>query len=489
MKRFSIIIALFLTVCSMSSCMTTIESDLNNIELRISRLEERCKKLNEQLSNLSDLVSSLEQYDFITKVETLREMGSVVGYRIYFTNSDPITLYNGQDAETPVIGVAKGEDGVYYWTVKYPSSSEAEFIVDNYGVRIPTSAASPEFKIENGNWMVTYDGGEVWHNMGKATGNDGTSFFESVEDHGDYILFKLLNGTEIKVPTWASYEKLQEACKVANENLKSFTELASKISSELYASDVVPILNGTDTVGYRLYLSDGSNYAFYNGTATNAPVIGAARDPKNTSDSTFYWTIQYYGQDSWTWLLDEDGKKIQAASTQGKNVQLTVLPYGSEGKYYWAVAYGDGKTEFLLCDGEMVEATGEAPDGIVTRVIEMSDDRVFILLSNKEYVYIPLRSSITVTLDSPVVDGRLAMNASESVAFVCRVAEANERFDMLPVAQDGFYVSSNRDSNTEWTVTLTSPSNFAAPATSKLNLLIANGKGTIKTVSVTILHK
>ena len=170
-------------------------------------------------------------------------------------------------------------------------------------------------------------------------------------------------------------------------------------------------------------------------------------------------------------------------------VRLTVEPYGSEGKYYWAVAYGDGKTEFLLCDGNMVEASGHAPDGIVTRVIEMQDDRIFIMLSSNEYVYIPLVSSIPVTLTAPVESGRLAMNASETVSFVCIISKATPEYELLPVAQDGFYAVATRNSNTLWTVTVTAPASFSAPATSKLNLLAANGRGTIKTTTVTILHK
>ena len=49
--------------------------------------------------------------------------------------------------------------------------------------------------------------------------------------------------------------------------------------------------------------------------------------------------------------------------------------YGSEGKYYWAVAYGDGKTEFLLCDGNMVEASGHAPDGNLSQTNISRTDR------------------------------------------------------------------------------------------------------------------
>lgn len=489
MRKHLMLILLAFAALSASSCLNTYDNDLDVIERRIKSLEEKCQKLNTQIDALRQVVTNLEEYDFITKVEPVREGLKIVGYRIHFTHSGPITLLNGSDAGSPVMGVAKGEDGVYYWTVKYPGSEEAEFVLNNVGERIPASAASPELKIENGYWFVTYDGGKNWHNLGKATADDGVTFFSSVEQHDNYILFKLINGTEIKVPTWDSFKKLNDACDVANKNLASFSALAQALLKKVYATDIQPIVEDGKTIGYRLFLSDGTSYPFYNGTATNAPVIGSAQDPKNPSDTSFYWTIQYSGQDDFTWLLDENGQKIRADASTGQTVQLTLLPYGKEGKYYWAVSYGKGKPQFLLYDGQMIEANAQAVDGLITSVVSMSDNRVFVLLSSKQYVYIPLGTPITVTFDAPVVSGRISINASETVSFNCHVASGNAEYELLPIARDGFYAVATRVDDTTWTISLTAPSTFAASATSQLNLLISNGAGSMLTASITILHK
>lgn len=489
MKRLVLILSLTLAALLASSCLDTIQNDLNTLEHRIANLEEKCAKINDQIDALGQLVENLEKYDFITKVDPIREGTKITGYRIYFTHSDPITLMNGTDAGTPVMGVAKDDDGVYYWTVLYPGESQAQFVLNNYGQKIPASAASPEFKIENGYWFVTYDGGETWQNLGKATADDGVTFFSNVEQHEDYILFTLVNGSVIKVPTWTSYEKLTQACDIANKNLEAFTALAQALLDKVYANDIQPIVEGGSTIGYRLYLSNGESYAFYNGTATNAPVLGSARDPKNPSDESFYWTIQYSGQSTYTWLLDDKGQKIRADASQGLYVHLTVLPYGSEGKYYWAVSYGDGEPEFLLYEGEKVEASAEVPDGIVTMAVKMEDNRIFILLSDKQYVYVPLAPPIEVTFDAPVVSNKISMNASETVSFVCHVPSGTPQYELLPVARDGFYAVANRIDDKSWTITVTSPSTFAATATSQLNLLVSSGTGIIKTVTLTILHK
>ena len=111
---FIIISGLFL----LGGCTNSIENDLNVIERRIEKLEQRCKEMNTTLGGLRDIVEKLQDYDFITRVESILKGGRTIGYTLYFTNSDPVTLYNGTDAATPLLGVARGEDGVWYWTVQ-----------------------------------------------------------------------------------------------------------------------------------------------------------------------------------------------------------------------------------------------------------------------------------------------------------------------------------------------------------------------------------
>ena len=80
---------------------------------------------------------------------------------------------DGTDGFTPVIGVKKDSDGVYYWTL-------------------------------NGEWLQGEDGEKI-----KAVGTDGISesgdaacYFSDVEQTDDgYVIFTLANGTILKVPT------------------------------------------------------------------------------------------------------------------------------------------------------------------------------------------------------------------------------------------------------------------------------------------------
>ena len=92
-------------------------------------LQRLCNETNTNLSALQTIVTALQNNDYITSVDPLTENGKVVGYTIKFAKSNPIVIYNGKDGadgvdgNTPVIGVKKDTDGIYYWTL------DGEFIV------------------------------------------------------------------------------------------------------------------------------------------------------------------------------------------------------------------------------------------------------------------------------------------------------------------------------------------------------------------------
>ena len=482
-RRLSILFMLSALLLA-PACYKQAESDINVLERRIERLEKRCEEINTTIEGLRAIVSNVQKYDFLTRIEPITGInGETRGYTLYFTHSDPVVLYNGIDAETPVLGVAKGEDGVWYWTLQYPSEAEAHFITDNFGQRISTSAASPVLKIEDGYWKVSYDEGDVWYTLGKATGEDGKSFFESVKDKGDYVEFNLVNGTTIQVPTWSAFEKLQDKCKRANQNLESFTGLVSKYLERVYVENLYPILDKLDTIGFWIVLSDGRDYAFYNGTGTNVPEIGAREE--TAGSGVWFWTIRY-GTAAPQWILDEKGNKIRANAPEGLTPKLSLKQEGSDPAWYWTVAYGDGPEEYLLCNGKKVQASVDVPDTVVTSVVTLTEEIVRITLGDGLTADIPLATAITVTLGTPVKNNTLTMAARDTVQFSCTVASADKEVEVLPVAYDGFYASAQSKDHAVWTVKVISPNPFKKPSTGRVNLLVSNGRGAMKTIFITI---
>jgi regulator of extracellular matrix RemA (YlzA/DUF370 family) len=483
MKRFSILSLLLLAVLLPVGCHTQIDSDIRVLERRIDKLEQRCNDMNTTLSGIKTMLDNLNKYEFITDIKAFYSNGVVAGYTISFTHSDPIVLYNGTDAETPILGVKKGEDGVWYWSVRYPSQSEATFVTDNFGIRIPTDAGSPLIKIENGHWMVSYDKGEIWHDLGRATGEDGASFFSSVVDKGDYILFNLLNGTTIEAPTWASFEKLQEKCRKTNENVENFTKLVKELTEKVYVQDMVPIQSSGDIIGFTLRLSNGKSYSFYDGQGTNVPVIGAR---SVTGSDALYWTIRY-GNDPIQWILDENGDKIQANAPEGQTPIISLRQVAGDPAWYWAVAYGDGEPVFLLHDGQKVAASVVVPETVVQRVVHVSDDMVRITVAEGLSALIPLQKAIQVSFSAPVSGDTLKIGSGQTLSFHCVVQNADAQTELLPLVDDFFYASASTTNHADWTVSVTAPTPFKSPSSSRLTLLVSNGYGQMKTLFINLI--
>ena len=171
-------------------------------------LQRLCNETNTNLSALQTIVTALQNNDYITSVDPLTENGKVVGYTIKFAKSNPIVIYNGKDGadgNTPVIGVKKDTDGIYYWTL------DGEFIVVD-GLKIKaqgtdgnngvdgSDGVTPKLEIREGYWWISYDNGTNWTQLGKATGEDGkdADSIKITQDENN-VYFELADGTVITI--------------------------------------------------------------------------------------------------------------------------------------------------------------------------------------------------------------------------------------------------------------------------------------------------
>ena len=109
---------------------------MNDHENRIEALEQWQEQVNGNIAALQQLLSTT---DYITKVTPVTEDGRQVGYTIEFLNQSPITIYNGEkgdtgqpgadgnDGQTPEIGLMNDADGNWYWTL------DGELMLDQDG--------------------------------------------------------------------------------------------------------------------------------------------------------------------------------------------------------------------------------------------------------------------------------------------------------------------------------------------------------------------
>lgn len=238
MKKILIFLsAITLANCSDSYNDSKLWDSVNGLENRVAKLEELCKQMNTNISSLQEIVTALQKNESIKSVATLSD-GS--GYLITFSSGKTITIYhgkngvdgedgkdgeNGKDAITPVISVKKDADGIYYWTVnndwllvdgkkvKAEGTDGADGVdgkpgIDGEDGTNGKDGITPQFKIEDGYWCISYDNEQSWTKLGKATGDsglngtDGDNFFKGVSIEDGYVCFTLndKDSTVIKLP-------------------------------------------------------------------------------------------------------------------------------------------------------------------------------------------------------------------------------------------------------------------------------------------------
>ena len=97
-----------------------------------------------------------------------------------------------------VIGVKQDSDGVYYWTLN------GDFILDN-GKKLPVSGVTPEFKIENSHWWVSYDNGATWTDCGQAQTDQNLFKSVATSEDGKLVYLTLADGTVLTFELYVQF--------------------------------------------------------------------------------------------------------------------------------------------------------------------------------------------------------------------------------------------------------------------------------------------
>ena len=441
-KLFTIlsIVAICLSSCSYDD--TDLTNRVENLENRVTALEKLCKEMNSNISALQTIVEALQNNDYVTGVTPVEENGKVVGYTITFVKSAPITIYHGKDGVdgsdgkdgyTPVIGVEQDSDGIYYWTL------DGEWLTDSDGNKIKAvgvdgkdgidgedgkdgangsdgkdgqngndgangkDGITPQLKIENDYWYISYDNGVSWTQLGKATGEDGKdgangingangangkdgdSFFQGVDtSNGDYVIFTLADGTQIKLPTWYAFEQLKKQCEEINNNIVAMQQILEALQNNDYVTSVQQIVENGKTIGYTIYFSKSGAVTIYHGQDGHSPIVGVRQD----SDGIYYWTLD--GE----WLTDDNGGKIKAVGIDGANGSNGangidgITPLLKIENEYWYISYDNG-----VSWTQLGKATGE--DGMDG---QNGDSFFKSITQDEQYVYFTLADGTKITL-------------------------------------------------------------------------------------------
>ncbi|MBR0322417.1 MAG: hypothetical protein IIX08_08525 [Bacteroidales bacterium] len=180
---------------------SAIWEELLNHKERIERLEAECNRLNTNITSLQAILEALQANDYVTDIVKIMEDGVEVGYSITFVKGGTITIYHGTNGDAPKVGIQKASDGQYYWT------SDGEWLIDDAGEKIPAAVPSedgkyitPQFRIADGVWYISYDGGSTWRQMLEPEEEEELPLFKAVTYDKQYVYLTLGDGNVIKIP-------------------------------------------------------------------------------------------------------------------------------------------------------------------------------------------------------------------------------------------------------------------------------------------------
>lgn len=199
-------------------------------------------------------------------------------------------------------------------------------------------------------------------------------------------------------------QTLEQWCQTAGVQIQTLQGLVEAVERGRFITEIVPVMEGSAEVGYRITFDDGDAITIRHGERGESgatPMIGVAQDPENPADERYYWTVKI-GEGVPGFILDAQGNKIPVTGQKGEDGTPGHTPVVSVGDFggelYWKV---DG--EWLLSGGNKVPARGERGDAIFREngVDTDSDpDNVIFTLADGSTLTLPRTRALTVGFDS-----------------------------------------------------------------------------------------
>ncbi|MDD7710922.1 MAG: PL29 family lyase N-terminal domain-containing protein [Alistipes sp.] len=232
-----------LAAASLCACNGDLKDRVDTLETKVAALES---KVNENVSSIAKLAEAAAK---AVTIASVTENDDKTSYTIKFSDGQTAVLTNGKDAEAPVVGMKEFE-GEFYWTVN------GEFMTNN-GAKVPVSGKTPQFKIQDGKWYVSYDG-KAWDEV--PVSGTVEPKLEMTETETEYVF--TLGETVIKIVKEKAF-----AIKV-------------KADSRMVVSGQVV------TIGYTLFGADATTHVVAESKGLEAEVDEASSTVKITVPKT-----------------------------------------------------------------------------------------------------------------------------------------------------------------------------------------------------------
>ena len=223
MKKVLLFLSSLLLFTGCSYDDSDLQKRIDDLDEKLAELAARVDALNSDLTSLRELIDGKR---FISDV-TVDEDGSYTLTLVTSTGAiSTIRITNGEDGHSPKIGIKQDSDGKYYWTL------DGEYILDGNNEKLPVAGedgTTPQFKIEQGYWYVSYDNGASWEECGKAAADDEPCLFKSVttSEDGKLVYITLQDDTvltfELYVQFGIAFETTNGALQVGGSVSIPFT--------------------------------------------------------------------------------------------------------------------------------------------------------------------------------------------------------------------------------------------------------------------------
>ena len=198
-------------------CGKFVRDELITMQNEIDHLYGQVDQMNKGLESLQGIVYAMGANGYIVDVQEGEDENGKY-YKLKFRTITPtadgyestddaysITLYTGVDGKDGVdalpyvVSVKQDEeDGRWYWY----STQDEDWLRTESGDRFLVDGKTPQLKVEEGYWFISWDGGETWAETGwKAKGEDAFEIFTKAEVFEDRVELTLASdGSVIVLP-------------------------------------------------------------------------------------------------------------------------------------------------------------------------------------------------------------------------------------------------------------------------------------------------
>lgn len=411
MKKFLLMFVPLMALIGCSYDDTDIQKRLDDLDGQLTELQAQVKALNSDITTLKELVAGKR---FISDVQPGENGGYVITLVTSTGEISTITIDDGKDGTSSVIGVKQDSDGIYYWTLN------GDFILDN-GKKLPVSGATPEFKIENSHWWVSYDNGATWTDCGQAQTDQNLFKSVTTSEDGKLVYLTLSDGTvltfEMYVQFGIAFDTTSVTLRVGETAEIPFTLTGADAKTDIQAladgawkaqvkrtdnegGTISVTAPGDSSTGKVIVLvSDGDAKTLMRTLTFVSGVLNVSTSSKEATAAGGTLTVDVETDMDYTVLIPEAAKSwITQVETRGGEIRTETLTFN---------VAANSQTQSRTAEIELTSGTTVLETILIYQEAYFDPAQMVLKVEAKQYsnatynnkVYLPLFGAVDVTIN------------------------------------------------------------------------------------------